>query len=267
MLSRFAAFSARQVRSDQPTGPAVISVVLTAAYLVPVLVVAVWQGQPWQEPLHWAAGSPFLRSSAAWGAAGRSARDSPRAGRPGPGRCRARSWRPSWSCWPAGAGVLVTGLVCAPGSGDPAAGVLGPADRAAASRCVAQLAVVPNVIVWAASYALGSGFVLGAGSVVAPAGDRAGHAARHPAARRPALGRPGQTRPNCGGWRPGPWPGRGGLGVVRSCRLKRFDPSSLIGGLAGLLAGPCSSAWPGPRAVTWATCAWPVWARGWCRCW
>ncbi|HSU35604.1 MAG TPA: DUF6350 family protein, partial [Propionibacteriaceae bacterium] len=55
MLSRFAAFSARQVRADQPTGPAVISVVLTATYLVPVLVVAVWRGQPWQEPLHWAA--------------------------------------------------------------------------------------------------------------------------------------------------------------------------------------------------------------------
>ena len=39
---------------------------------------------------------------------------------------------------------------------------------------LAQLALVPNALVWAASYALGAGFVMGAGSVVAPAGTELG---------------------------------------------------------------------------------------------
>ena len=135
MLSRFAAFSARQVRADQPTGPAVISVVLTATYLVPVLVVAVWQGQPWQEPLHWAAVITVLALAAAWGSS----------------RALGQGLTESWPAWTrplprailaaqlvllvAGAGVLVTGLVVHLDRVTRLHGVLGPADRRQHRAC------------------------------------------------------------------------------------------------------------------------------------
>ena len=37
-----------------------------------------------------------------------------------------------------------------------------------------QLAFAPNLIIWAASYALGAGFSLGSGALVAPAGTELG---------------------------------------------------------------------------------------------
>ena len=55
VISRVAAKSARHVRSDRRTGSALISVVTVAAYLLPVLVVAAWLGEPWQVPGRWAA--------------------------------------------------------------------------------------------------------------------------------------------------------------------------------------------------------------------
>ena len=88
------------------------------------------------------------------------------------------------------------------------------------------------------SYALGSGFVLGAGSVVAPAATELGILPGMPLlGALPAAGPGGPSRAVVAGgrghgrapWRPGSWSGPG--------RPKRFDASSLIGGLAGLLAG------------------------------
>ncbi|HVD17527.1 MAG TPA: DUF6350 family protein, partial [Propionibacteriaceae bacterium] len=55
VISRFAAASSRRVRSNQATSPVLISVVMVAIYLLPVLVVAVWLGEPWQVPARWAA--------------------------------------------------------------------------------------------------------------------------------------------------------------------------------------------------------------------
>ena len=52
MLSRFAAVAACQVWADQTAGPAAITVVLVATYLVPVVAVAVWRGEPWHAPEH-----------------------------------------------------------------------------------------------------------------------------------------------------------------------------------------------------------------------
>ena len=237
MLSRFAAFSARQVRADQPTGPAVISVVLTATYLVPVLVVAVWQGQPWQEPLHWAAVITVLALAAAWGSS----------------RALGQGLTESWPAWTrplprailaaqlvllvAGAGVLVTGLVVHLDRVTRLQEALDPPIAGSIALLMAQLAVVPNVIVWAASYALGSGFVLGVGSVVAPAATELGILPGIP-----LLG----ALPSAGPGSPSElwWLAAGAMAgavaawvMVRSLRPKRFDTSSLIGGLAGLLAG------------------------------
>jgi hypothetical protein len=237
MLSRFAAFSARQVRPDQPTGPAVISVVLTATYLVPVLVVAVWQGQPWQEPLHWAAVITVLALAAAWGSS----------------RALGQGLTESWPAWTrplprailaaqlvllvAGAGVLVTGLVVHLDRVTRLQEALDPPIAGSIALLMAQLAVVPNVIVWAASYALGSGFVLGVGSVVAPAATELGILPGIP-----LLG----ALPSAGPGNPSElwWLAAGAMAgavaawvMVRSLRPKRFDTSSLIGGLAGLLAG------------------------------
>ena len=238
MLSRFAAFSARQVRADQPTGPAVISVVLTATYLVPVLVVAVWQGQPWQEPLHWAAVITVLALAAAWGSS----------------RALGQGLTESWPAWTrplprailaaqlvllvAGAGVLVTGLVVhldrvtrlQESLDPPIAGsialLIGPAGGGPECHRLGRL-VRP-------------GFRLR---------PRRRFGRRAPAATElgilpgiPLLG----ALPSAGPGNPSElwWLAAGAMAgavaawvMVRSLRPKRFDTSSLIGGLAGLLAG------------------------------
>jgi hypothetical protein len=237
MLSRFAAFSARQVRDDQLTGPTVISVVLTAAYLVPVLVVAVWRGQPWQEPLHWAAVIAVLALSAAWGSS----------------RALDQGLTESWPAWSrtlprailaaqlvllaAGSGLLVTSLLMHLNQVIRLHQSLDPPVAGSIALLLAQLAVAPNAIVWAASYALGSGFVLGSGSVVAPAGTGLGILPGVPLfGALPSAG-PGSPAEL---W----WLAAGGLAgavaawvVLRTGGVRRFDTSSLIGGLAGLLGG------------------------------
>src|SRR3712207_7715759 len=68
MIDRSAALTARQVRTDQLAGPVTVSAVLVATYLVAVLAIAVWQGEPWRDPLHWAAVITVLGLSAAVGA-------------------------------------------------------------------------------------------------------------------------------------------------------------------------------------------------------
>src|SRR3712207_3861807 len=111
MIDRSAALTARQVRAGQLAGPVTISAVLLATYLVPVLAVAVWQGEPWRDPLHWAAVIAVLGLSAATGA----------------GRALGRPLTDGWPGWAAdlprgvlaaqlvllgiGAALLVTGLV------------------------------------------------------------------------------------------------------------------------------------------------------------
>ncbi|HVH21644.1 MAG TPA: DUF6350 family protein, partial [Pseudonocardia sp.] len=208
-----------------------------AAYLVPVLVVAVWHGEPWQEPLHWAAVITVLALAAAWGSS----------------RALGHGLTESWPAWTrplpraiiaaqlvllvAGASVLVTGLVVHLDRVTQLQESLDPPIAGSIALVLAQLAVVPNVIVWAASYALGSGFVLGAGSVIAPAATELGILPGIP-----LLG----ALPSAGPGNPTElwWLAAGAMAgavaawvMVRSVRPKRFDTSSLIGGLAGLLAG------------------------------
>src|SRR6187200_679315 len=70
MIARFAAASARRTRKNQVRSPLLISIVTVAAYVLPVLVVAVVLGEPWQVPGRWAAVISVLLAAAVWGSSG-----------------------------------------------------------------------------------------------------------------------------------------------------------------------------------------------------
>jgi hypothetical protein len=236
MTMRSAALTARQVRPDQLAGPVTVSALLVATYLVPVLAVAVWQGEPWRDPMHWAAVITVIGLSAAVGA----------------GRTLGRPLTDGWPGWAAdlpravlgaqlvllasGAALLVTGLIRHLDRVTALHSALDAGTAGGIALLLAQLAVVPNALVWAASYALGSGFVVGAGSVVAPAGTELGMLPGLPLfGGLPAAG-PGDPALL---W----WVASGVVAgavaaaiVVRSRPALRFDASSLVGGLAGVLA-------------------------------
>ena len=76
--------------------------------------------------------------------------------------------------------------------------VLAPGLGGAALLLLAQLAYVPNAIIWAIAYALGPGFAFGVGTVVAPTGSVARRGPRLPDARGHAAG----ARPGGPGWVP-----------------------------------------------------------------
>jgi Family of unknown function (DUF6350) len=100
-----------------------------------------------------------------------------------------------------------------------------------------ELAYLPNLVLWAASWVLGAGFSLGDGSVVSP---MLTHLGLLPAV--PVLGAiPGQSSDR---WVTVAWLLVGvSAGVVAAWtavaprRRARFDETSLIGGLAGVVAG------------------------------
>ncbi|HEV2929964.1 MAG TPA: DUF6350 family protein [Propionibacteriaceae bacterium] len=236
MTARSAALTARQVRTDQLAGRVTVSSVLVATYLVPVLAVAVWQGEPWRDPLHWAAVIMVLGLSAAVGA----------------GRALGRPLTDGWPGWAAdlsravlgaelvllacGAALLGTGLIRHLDTVTALHSALDPGVAGSIALLLAQLALVPNALVWAASYAMGSGFVMGAGSVVAPAGTELGMLPGLPLLG--ALPGVGPGDPVLLWWlASGVLAGAAAAGiVVRSRPAARFDASSLVGGLAGVLA-------------------------------
>jgi hypothetical protein len=236
ITAQSAALTARQVRTDQLAGPVTVSAVLVATYLLPVLAAAIWQGEPWQRPLHWAAVIAVLGVSAAVGAA----------------RALGRPITDDWPRWAAdlpravlgaelvllacGAALLVTGLVRHFGTVTALHSALDPGVGGSIALLFAQLALVPNALAWAASYALGSGFLMGAGSIVSPAGTQLGMLPSLPLFG--ALPGPGPGHPALL-W----WLGSGVLAgavaagiIVRARPAARFDASSLIGGLAAVLA-------------------------------
>ena len=137
----------------------------------------------------------------------------------------------------AGAAVLVLGLVT---GWDRVVG-LNDALQAGALGTVllvlVQATVLPNALVWSGSYALGSGFSLGSGSVVAPAATSVGVLPGLPLlGALPAAG-PGSTLQL---W----WLALGAVAgalaawlVLRGGVTRRFDASTLLGGLAGVVSG------------------------------
>jgi hypothetical protein len=200
-------------------------------------MVAVFMGEPWQQPGHWAAvvavltGSAYLGGSRALGGGLTDAlpgwlRSVPRAVVGG-----------QLVMLAAGAAVLLTGLLRHLDRVQALFEALGPGVAGGIALLMIQLAFVPNAFVWSASYALGAGFSLGTGSVVAPAGTELGILPGIPMlGALPASG-PGSVAQL---W----WLGAGVLAgavaawiVVRSRPAARFDETSLVGGLSGAVAG------------------------------
>jgi hypothetical protein len=236
MMAWSAGFAARRIRPQQLAGPFTVAGVLLATYLVPVLGVGAWQGQPWRDPLHWAAVIGVLGLAAVWGAA----------------RALGRRLTDGWPDWTRalpravlgaqlvllvfGAALVLISLVRHLDRVTALHAALNPGVAGGIALLMAQLVVVPNVLVWAAAYALGSGFAVGTASVVAPAATELGILPGVPLL----------------GALPGAGPGSpllllwlvagalaGGLAaalVVRSRPGLRFDASSLVGGLTAILA-------------------------------
>ncbi len=247
MLSRSSSMAARQLRDGEAAGPGAVSVVTTAAYLAPVVAVAVFLGEPWLAPGRWAAVVAVLLAAAY---AGGSTVMGTRWTSALPARLRAvpRAVLGAQLVLAAGgAAVLTTGLLLQLDRVTTLHDTLDAGVAGGLALLIAQLAVAPNAIVWATSYALGSGFTLGNGSLVAPSATDLGVLPGIPLfAAVPAAGPGGAGQL----W----WLAIGVLAggiaawiVVRARPAARFDETSLVGGLAGVLSGATFV------AVAWAT--------------
>jgi hypothetical protein len=247
LVHRAARLAARQVREDATPGVGLIAVAVTAAYLLPVLVGAVLLAQPWLAPGHWAVVAAVLVGAAGWGAAGVL------------GWPTSRRW-PAWAravpravlssqlvMLAAGAALLVTALVRHLDRVEGLTAALDPGVAGGIALLLGQLAVAPNTFVWSGAYALGPGFSLGTGSLVAPAATQLGIVPGVPLlAALPAAGPGGPEQL----W----WLASGVLAgvvaawvVVRSLPASRFDLTSLAGGVVGVLAGAVFT------GLAWAT--------------
>ena len=236
MISRFTSLSARQVRADHKISPAMISIVAVAAYQMPVLVAAGLWGEPWQAPARWAAVIVVLLMAAWWGCIRNL----------GARQAEAAGW--AWAIpravlaaqlvmLLAGAAVLVTGLWTHLKQVEALHEVLQPGVAGGIALLLVQFAFAPNALVWSASYALGSGFSLGSGSVVAPAATHLGMVPGIPllgALPPPGPGNQAQL------W----WLAAGAAAGAIACWVvlavrpaARFDQASLVGGACGVLAG------------------------------
>ena len=245
MICRFAAACARQVHAEQKISPGLISIATVAAYQLPVLVGAVLWGEPWQAPARWASVIAVLVVAGWWGSS-RSL---------GARRADVRGW--AWTVpravlaaqlamLVAGAAVLVTGLWMHLKRVEALHEALQPGVAGGIALLLLQLAFAPNALVWSASYALGSGFSIGAGSVVAPAATQLGILPGIPllgALPSPGPGDLAQL------W----WLAGGAVAGAIACWVvlgsrpaPRFDAASLAGGACGILAGAVFA------AVAWA---------------
>ena len=237
MISRFAAASTRQVRPDQKTSPGLISVVTVAAYQLPVLVGAVLWGEPWRAQGRWAAAIGVYLLAAWWGSSRRAL---------GAERPKVRRWTRAIPravltaqlvMLVAGAGVLVTGLWMNMQRVEALHQALHPGVAGGIALLLIQLAFAPNALIWSGSYALGSGFSLGAGSVVAPAATQLGMVPGIPLLGALPSSGPGDLAQL---W----WLVAGAVAGAATCWVAlgsrpalRFDQASLAGGACGLLAG------------------------------
>jgi hypothetical protein len=214
-----------------------VALVLVGAYAAPVLVAAVLLGRLGAAPGHLVAVLAALLGAALHGA----------------GRALGTQWTASWPGWAravpravlasqlvllaAGASVLLTGLVRHLDRVTALHEGLAPGLAGGIALLVAQLALVPNAVVWSASYALGGGFTLGNGSLVSPSSTDLGVVPG-----LPLLGALPAEGPGPAGalW----WLAAGVLAgavaawlVVRARPDARFDEMSLVGGLSGTAGG------------------------------
>jgi hypothetical protein len=237
MILRFAAASSRRAAAHQMRpGVVLISVVIVATYLFPVLVVAIRLGEPWQAPARWAAVITAFLLAAVWGS--RRGLRGVRAHAHGRGLVMTRALvAPQLVMLVAGAALLVAGLATHLKRVEALHEALEPGIAGAIALLLLQLAFAPNAVVWSASYALGSGFSIGTGSVVAPAGTQLGIVPAIPLLGALPMAGPGDIAQL---W----WLTAGAMSGAIACLLAlagrpalRFDQVSLRGGTYGLLAG------------------------------
>jgi hypothetical protein len=165
----------------------------------------------------------------------------------------------------AGAAVLVTGLITHLNRVAALHEALQPGVAGGIALLLLQLGFAPNALVWSASYALGSGFSLGAGSVVAPAATELGILPGIPLLG--ALPSPG----------PGDlvelwWLAAGAAAGAIACWVLlawpavRFDVASLKAAHVACSLAWRSLDWPGRPAVILGPFDSPALARGCFRC-
>ncbi len=236
MMSRFAAFAARQTRGQPATAVVGVTAVMTLTYLGPVLATALLLADPARALRGGITVLVVMAAAAGWGSS------------------RALNYDPfdSWPVWArsvpravfgaqlavvaAGAGLLVVSLLTHRDRVMALTAGLDPGVTGGMALVVAQLALVPNAVIFAASYALGAGFTLGHGSVVAVAGTDLGVLPGIPllgAVPQPGPGSPHQL------W----WLAAGVVAgavaawiVVNRRPAARCDETSLVGGLSGVVA-------------------------------
>jgi hypothetical protein len=219
--------------SRRATGIGLLS---TFGYIAPLAVVALLLGAPLPSPQLLVA-FVVLLGGALWGA------------------CRALDVDPTarWPRWlrPVPTAVLGSQLVLlAAGAAVVVAGLLLQLDRVTMltdaldggiagniALLFGQLAFAPNVLVWGAAYALGAGFGLGDGSVVAPAATQVGLLPGIPIFGAVPASGPGGVYQLL--WlTAGVVAGLVAAGlVVRRRPAARFDETALVGGLSGVLGG------------------------------
>lgn len=237
LLWRSAAFAARSARPGRPPRPGWVALVLVGAYLVPVLVVAEVYGRPTLAPGHLAAVIVVLLGATFAGAA-RALDVRPTSRWPGWARPLPRAVLTSQVVLlGTGLVVLVTAVAVHLGRVLELHARLAPGVTGTIALVCAQLALLPNACAWAASYALGGGFTLGNGSVVAPGASQLGALPGLPVLGALPANGPG---PTAALW----WLAAGVLAgvvaawlAVRSRPGTRFEESTVVGGLAGLLTG------------------------------
>jgi Family of unknown function (DUF6350) len=237
MISRFAAASSRRVAAQQTArGMVLISVVIVATYLFPVLVVAIRLGEPWQVSGRWAVVLTTFLLAASWGS--RRSLRGVRARPHGRGLVMTHALVAAQLVMlVVGAALLVTGLATHLKRVEALHEALQPGVAGAIALLLLQFAFAPNALVWSASYALGSGFSLGTGSVVAPAGTQLGIVPAIPLLGALPMAGPGDTAQL---W----WLTAGAIAGAIACWVAlagrpaaRFDQACLRGGAGGLLAG------------------------------
>jgi hypothetical protein len=237
LVSRFAGAAARQHRGRPLVGALGVTAVVVAAYAVPVAVTALLTGVPRPDVRALVGVSAALLLAAWWGS------------------IRSLGYRPTGT-WPAwcqalpravtaaqlamlltGAAALVTGLVVHLNrvlalTESLQTGVVG-----GIALWLVQLAFVPGGVVWAGSYTLGAGFSLGQGSVVALAATEHGLLPSVPLLG--ALPGAGAGQVTHLWWLVGGAVAGASAAwvMVRARPTARFDETSLVGALAGVLGG------------------------------
>ncbi len=237
LISRTAGYAARHGSPESPTVTPMVCIVTTLGYLVPLLAVGLLVGGPMAALRSGTVMLVVVAAAAAWGC------------------CRARgSWPtdtwPAWSralpravlaalllMFAGGAAVLATGLALNLERMTTMLAALDAGVIGNIALLVGQLAYAPNAIVWAASYAIGPGFTLGNGSIVSPAATELGALPAIPFLTAvPDVGPGGVSHL----WWLALGVAAGAVAatlVVLARPTARFDETTLVGGLSGVLAG------------------------------